>query len=254
MSIIKSAFWTVFWFFMACVIRSVHAEERHVVNGTILHTGEFKDSSEASAVFRAEALAIKAVILECSMAHREIRVYKRDIEKQGSEYVVKIQAGIPFSDCEEAKQLAGTPQAKRVENPALVANQKTLDELTRRDLGIDKSPVSGIERGISKLTEAIQGRFSKTDERLDEQQDEIDELRGAIQEQQAAEAARPRLVTEEAPRVASNPNRQICQSQAQALLAQARAASMTNFPPGNMAQGAAQTYYNQAQMVLASCN
>ena len=131
--------------------------DRRVEGGAIFYKSEASADTEAAAVFRAESLAIKALIIECSMANKEIRITSRKVDKEveqdpsynhqhpewnrGNSQIVtfraKAEASIPVTECEHSKVISSNPkERKKWENERMVRDQHTFDRLTQQDLGL----------------------------------------------------------------------------------------------------------------------
>jgi hypothetical protein len=102
---------------------------RHVVGGDVLQVGQGVGRSAELARFKAEAMAVRNIISECSLPHREIVIWDRYSET-GDEgnFVAWARAGISFLACEEARKAKGTERVK-LANPALISNQDLYSEL-----------------------------------------------------------------------------------------------------------------------------
>lgn len=131
--------------------------DRRVEGGAIVYKAEASADSEAAAVFRAEALAVKALIIECSIANKEIRIKSRKTEKsvetdvdynhqhhewnrkpeKETTYTTRVEASIPITECEHSKVISSNPKEReKWENKRLVRDQHTFDRLTQQDLGL----------------------------------------------------------------------------------------------------------------------
>lgn len=131
--------------------------DRRVEGGALVYKAEASADSEAAAVFRAEALAVKALIIECSMANKEIRIISRKTEKavetdadynhqhpewnrkpeKETTYTTRVEASIPITECAHSKVISSNPkERKKWENERLVRDQHTFDRLTQQDLGL----------------------------------------------------------------------------------------------------------------------
>jgi hypothetical protein len=230
----------IFLFFL--VISVARAEEpepaRRVIGGDILHTAQGLGSTPEEALFKAQTEAVKSLSVECGIPHIATVVYKKEVFRQASSFVAEVQVGLPFDDCEAGKR--GSPQArKRLSHPML---EKDLEAYNRSLRG---EPKREEEEEIKSL---LHSQFGRVHERFDQVDERLDRLEEASPKTTMASAL-PR-----APAAHSNSAHSACRGQYKALMGQANTAAMTNNPPGNLAEGQALMFYNQAQAVLAHCN
>jgi hypothetical protein len=131
--------------------------DRRVEGKTIIYKAEASADTEPSAMFRAESLAIKALIIECGFATKEIRIQSRKVTKEsepdpdynrahsewnrGSPNIVTFhatsEASIGLPACEHARAISANPaKRKGMENDQMVRDQHRFDRLTDSDLGL----------------------------------------------------------------------------------------------------------------------
>lgn len=80
---------------------------RRVINGNIIHYGVGMGNSPSAAQSLAEGMAIRSIVLECSLAHKNILISDRYIEQFRQGYRAHVRASLFFEDCEKAKQATG---------------------------------------------------------------------------------------------------------------------------------------------------
>ena len=56
-----------------------HADDRQVVGGDILHSAKSIAKSEDEATFLATQAAIRAIVIECRIAHRDIKIFRKSV-------------------------------------------------------------------------------------------------------------------------------------------------------------------------------
>ncbi len=104
-------------------------QSRAVIGGDILHLGIGYGKTPEMARFKSEAMAVKNLISECSLAHRDTVIWDRYLETlDDGTYKGYARAGLDFQSCEEAKHAKGE-QRKILSNPALVQNQDLYNQL-----------------------------------------------------------------------------------------------------------------------------
>ncbi len=235
---------TVFLFFLiASLARAEEPGSRRVINGTILHTAEARAPKEVEAVFRAEQESVRALIVECSIPHREIKVFDKKVWPSEKGYQAQIQSGITFEDCEEGKKARSKEERARLSSPRLVREQEIYLKLVEKELGTRGSDL--------ELKDYLEGEFSQIHDTLDETNQKIDSVREEMYHLKASQGVSQMI--QEIPATDAKAGKSLCRAQAQTLMDQANQAALSNHPPGNLAQGQAATFYNQAQTILASC-
>jgi hypothetical protein len=131
--------------------------DRRVEGKTIIFKSEASADSEPTALFRAESLATRALIIECGFASKEIRIHSRKVTKvsepdpdynhahpewnRGAStivtYTAKVEASIGVPACEHARVISSNPaERKKYENDQMVRDQHRFERLTDSDLGL----------------------------------------------------------------------------------------------------------------------
>jgi hypothetical protein len=111
--------------------------EREVIGGDILYTSRGAGPSETAAVFVAQQGAIKSLMIECSIPHKEMKVWKTKTEPvPGKGFYATVQVGIASQFCDEGKK-ANTPEAiAKLTNPETVKSQETYDLYIQKMIGV----------------------------------------------------------------------------------------------------------------------
>jgi hypothetical protein len=233
---------------IATAIFSQHVsaqDGRSVVNGTIIYTGTARETNDTKALFIAEQEAIKLLLVECKLPHREMKVFKKNLGIAENIFVATVEVGITFEDCDEAKR-ASPELAKKISNPNVEADQEAYRLYIQQQLGISAKPFDLIAY-LDTHFKGVSSRFDATNERLNDIERKLDERPGPahtimIQPQASAQ-----------PSQSLKPINSACQAHYNSLISQAQTAAASNFPPGNLAQGQAAILYNQAQAVMRGC-
>ena len=114
------------------------ANERNVVEGDILHSFTAESKDEATAAFLAQQGAIKSLVTECSIAHRNIKIYQSFTQKYADQKFIGVaEAGIDFQSCEEGKKTSLKDQRKLI-SPEIKKNQEIYEQYLRSKLGLRK--------------------------------------------------------------------------------------------------------------------
>ena len=229
--------------FSICLLTSALSQARSVVNGDILYTGEAHGSTEAEAGFLAEAQAIRSVMGECSLAHKDIKVFDKAITRdpKSNGFLAKAVAGLSFESCDEAK----TSDAKkrlRLTSPIIVEDQALYSAYL-------KSTLTGRERAFD-LRPYLEGRFKKIQHQLDGIADRLETPKERYQPVTVQKYLLPQVVEQRS----SIAQIRGCSQEARRLMQSAERAALKNHPPGNLAQGEALDFYNEAIVEYQRCN
>ena len=106
----------------------IHQQDRTIIGGDILHLGIGIGQTPEVARFKSEAMSIRALISECTLAHRDIVIWDRYIEQKDGQYVAYTRAGLSFASCQEAKSARGETR-KQISNSELINNQDIYSQL-----------------------------------------------------------------------------------------------------------------------------
>ena len=229
-------------FVIAWLFISVQAfgSERVIIGGDLLQSSHSKAPTEDVAVFLASQAAIRLLITECKIPHREIKIFRKVVTPKGRYYEAEIQAGISLAECEEGKKAAGS-EIKRLSNPQTEKDQRTYDEYIAMALGTkDKKKVK--QRTDLKVK----------DQRFDELASKVDEL--DLKLSRTPVVLKNTTIIYQANPAPDSFARTDCRAQANALMDEALTASERNTPPGNLAQGASAILYNRSLAMMAKCN
>jgi hypothetical protein len=226
--------------FLALVLTFSHAAEREIEGGDILYTAKVHSEDAAAAQFLSQQAAIKSLITECSIPHREIKIFKTEVSDHGSYYTGESIAGLSFEDCQEGKR-AKPEQKERLLNPEITKNQKLYEEYLGEKLGVNRPVVKPVDH--SKELKAIYKKLMDLNEKLENQPEPTEKI---IVIHNAPSRPQPQAL----PR----PAQSVCMAQYNSLMEQARIESLGNYPPGNLlGSDRSRALVNQAQMVRSAC-
>jgi hypothetical protein len=207
---------------------------RRVVGGDILYRGVSVQKTSTKAVLEAQNNAVRHLIVECGVAPAESKVYEQKVSRTDQGFEAEVAVGVDFQSCETTK---GLPKDKK----AKYSNIQLMKDFNKEDSKADEGLVELVKSGFEKINNSIE----ETQAGLQEVNEKIDRI----------ESMRPVTIIQ-APRPSfaqAQPSNNLCEQQAQRLLSMARMEAVNNTPPGNMAQGRAADYYNQAMSMRASC-
>lgn len=213
---------------------SVSAEElsRTIIGGDIVHTGRAEADTEARAVFMAEAQAVKSLVNECGVAHREIKMWGREVEKTASGYKAISKAGLTFEDCEYSKK-ASPERKKQLESKKLSQDQDMYNKYL-------------------EAKEASNQALDKIGASIDDTNKKIDNINRKLNSKQKVNTIVNNITINEGPVTRVVASRPDCKAQFQMAMHQANVLAEKNYPPGNM-NGEAGYYFSQAQMIAQNC-
>lgn len=212
-------------------------KSRQVIGGDLIHTAKATAQTQELALFKAEAEAICRLTIECGgFPHRDIVIYETHVDSDQSYFTATVQAGINFQSCEQGRKATQSVRT-RLTNPDLVRRQQIYEELLTEEM---KLP-SGRQK---ELKELIKNEFTSIRSQINELQHNLKTIPIVVNRTQIIEL-------QQSPIPANAQT--FCFNQYKTLMSQAESAALGNIPPGNLAQGMALTYYNQAQSILRNC-
>jgi hypothetical protein len=226
--------------FLPAAALADQGETRQVVGGDILYTASAASDDSTAAAFLADQAAIHAVISECKLPSRDIKVFKKGLEATASGYRATSTAGISMESCDEARR-ARDPS--KLTSPQIAADQAAYDKHMKKKLGLDKKPDFDLKSYLGR-------HFDKTDAALDAIARKLD----ALEQRQPAQAQPERVIVVQQPSPASGGDGGACKAMADSLMAQAMVAANENYPRGNLAQGRASELWNQAAIMSRRCH
>lgn len=214
---------------------------RQVYNGVILYSAKAEGKTDLEAGFLAEAIASRALIVECGIPHREMKVFKKDVSQSEVSYVGNVEVGVEFSYCEEGKKAKGDRRVQ-LSSQKVLEDQEIYDRYLKAKLGLSsESP---------DLKAYLAGQFEKVHSAVEETNEKIEDLK---QELRSVEPGTIVIQRDSAPRVVQVGSKKACEAQYESLMRIANQKAWANGGKGNLAQGEAAIYMNQAEILLANC-
>lgn len=214
---------------------------RKVYNGVILYSAKAEGKTDLEAGFLAEAIASRALIVECGIPHREMKVFKKDVSQTEVSYSGNAEVGIEFSYCEEGKKAKGD-RREQLSSKKVVEDQEVYDKYLKAKLGLSNEDPD-LKSYLASQFEKVQGAVEETNEK-------IEDLK---QEMRSVEPATVVIQRDPAPNVVQVGSKQACEAQYESLMRIANQKAWANGGKGNLAQGEAALYLNQAEILLANC-
>jgi len=228
-------------FLIPCVSLAGEGYTRQVYNGVILYTAKAEGKTDIEAGFLAEAIASRALIVECGIPHREMKVFKKEVSQGEFAYSGNVEVGIEFSYCEEGKKLKGE-RREQLASRKVVEDQAVYDQYLKAKLGLlSESP--DLKTYLAQQFDKIHGTIEDTNEKIEDLKQEI----------RNKEPETVVIQRDSAPRVVQVGAKQACQAQYDSLMRIANQKAWANGGKGNLAQGEAVLYLNQAEILLANC-
>jgi hypothetical protein len=159
-------------FFLIFSLLNAHAEQRQVLGGDILYQGEAATVDDLdSALFKATAIAVKAIIVECGGASRDIKIFDTKTIVGPKESRAIVTAGLPFDACEKMKR--ASPQKRlaltnhRLEKDVALYD-RWLEAKHLPDTHAIKVDTSAIMSRLNQGFDDLQSRFDETDSQIQE--------------------------------------------------------------------------------------
>ena len=225
---------------------------RTVISGDILYLGVGDGSTPEVARFKAEAMSVKALISECSLAHRDIIIWDRHIEVFEGKYKAYVRAGLSFESCTEAKKARGEKR-KNLANQELMRDQETYSELEGLIPESEKNTKNILKN--SKQIESLKADNNRNKERLKQLEEKIVKLERAKSEQQKIVIIKEKEINVRYEKAQDNEIRyNDCMEDYRVLMNDAtQTAYEIGVPRGNLASPGVYQKLNRAEQKLRYC-
>jgi hypothetical protein len=107
------------------------ADENHsraVIGGDLVFTANATGATEEEALFKAEAQAVRMITIECSVPHRETKIFNQTLTVLQGRFKAEVSAGLPLNSCEEAQN--ASPETKKLlTSETLLSEQETYERI-----------------------------------------------------------------------------------------------------------------------------
>jgi hypothetical protein len=184
------------WFLLLVTLSAApQADEiksRQVIGGDLIYSATSTGNTEEQAIFKAESQAVRMIAIECSVPHRETKIFKFSVNPVGAKYVAQVSAGLDIEACEQARN---APNSRKEEftNPTLAASQRVYEQF----LEGERTPAQNTQpaKPILPVTWSSPARFVWTppgyDRYLSEQVDCRERMRNLIRRNETSKASAP---------------------------------------------------------------
>jgi hypothetical protein len=136
-------------FVLSAALSADETKSRQVIGGDLIYSANATGNSEEQAVFIAESQAVRMITIECSVPHREIKIFNFSVNPMGTKYVAQVSAGLPIESCEQARN-APADQKLELTNPTLAASQRVYEQILEGERNLYQQPT----RAIAQNTQA----------------------------------------------------------------------------------------------------
>lgn len=133
----------------------VQQNTRTMDNGYIVYVGTGVDQNLERARFKAKSMAVRSLVNECTLPHRETRVedfYDENVEGQHRSYA---KVAIQYSDCDEGKRALAPDQIKKLSNRSLAEEQKKYDEILYGDPDQNHRDLVALGAKVTALSDSV---------------------------------------------------------------------------------------------------
>jgi len=154
----KSLFFlTLSALFWARASWGVDAQSRAVIGGDLVFTSSASGATQDEALFRAEAQAVRMITIECSIPHRETKIFNQSLTNYQGRFQAHVSAGLPVNSCEEA-QNATLERKKLLTSETLASEQSAYEKVLFGEKVIVKPAQAKVE-----VTPALFSQLKKAD-------------------------------------------------------------------------------------------
>jgi hypothetical protein len=128
--------------FAGCVGFNAQADEiksRQVVGGDLIYSATSAGATEEEAVFKAESQAVRMIAIECSIPHRETKVFRFSVSESAGKYLAQVSAGLPLQSCDEARN-ATAERKIELTNSTLASSQRVYEQVLQGERKLGAQP------------------------------------------------------------------------------------------------------------------
>lgn len=113
---------------MAFAGGTVGAPSRSVIGGDLVFTSSATGATQDEALFRAEAQAVRMITIECSVPHKETKIFNQSLASTQGRFQAQVSAGLSLNSCEEA-QNATSERRKSLTSETLASEQSAYEKV-----------------------------------------------------------------------------------------------------------------------------
>lgn len=112
---------------LAAAANAGETKARQVIGGDLIYTAQATGATQDEAVFKAESQAVRMIMIECAIPHRDTKVFDFAVNPVGGKFVARVSAGLPLESCEEGRSASGDQRAA-LSNPMLLASEQVYEQ------------------------------------------------------------------------------------------------------------------------------
>jgi hypothetical protein len=168
------------------VVSLVRAEEkksRQIIGGDLIYSTTALGWTQDEAVFKAESQAVRMIMIECAVPHRDTKIFEFTVNPRGDKFVAQISAGLPLESCEEGRH-ASADRKTELSNPMLTASQRIYEQYLqgRAQIVQQKAPLTAPASEPVIHASYSQGFLKSYDRYLASQVDRREQTRAALRQ------------------------------------------------------------------------
>lgn len=141
-----------FGVFLTSIAGAEELKSRQVLGGDLIYTATSSGATQDEAVFKAESQAVRMIMIECAIPHRDTKVFSFSVKPQADKFVAQISAGLSLESCEEGKS-ASAERRGELSNPMLLASQKVYEQY------LEGKALQNVQAPLAKPTPAQQQQY-----------------------------------------------------------------------------------------------
>jgi hypothetical protein len=132
-------------------------QSRTVIGGDVVFTSSASGATQDEALFRAEAQAVRMITIECSIPHKETKIFNQSLTSSQGRFQARVSAGLPVNSCEEAQN--ATPERKKFLTSETLASEQSAYEKVLFGEKVIVKPV----QAKAEVTPALFSQLKKAD-------------------------------------------------------------------------------------------
>lgn len=242
--------------FTLFTLASARADEqppsRQIIGGDILYTGHATHHDQAKALILAQNRATTGLVVECSKAPAESKLFKHGAEFNilSKNYEATVQVGVGFSECEAMRKRLPAQQAA-TQNAKLMADLNEEGKTNSGELTILGHMIVGKFGDLFGRMDVQDKKLDSVDQKVGDLNDKVEVVDQKVDRVEARSVAAARKVASEAVKAPSDAANKACWDQYQYHMNQYQ--RETGSRPGMPSQRAFDSY-NMAQTIKRGCH
>lgn len=112
-------------------VAQVAAEDlksRQVQGGDLIYSATAVGATQEEAIFKAESQAVRMIVIECAIPHRDTKVFDFKLKNAGDKFVAQVSAGLTLEACAEGRN-ATEDKRTALTNPVLESGQHVYQQI-----------------------------------------------------------------------------------------------------------------------------